>query len=248
MASLRDDILGGDLRVFYLVWLTTVESGEAPDDAIEPLAGIAPLTPTLEAFAQFFCIDGDLLAAAADATPAPFIAEPPRSAVMKTIDGLSQREKADYLLRLYDGDPHLRTDLRRRCRGCMTSLEDRQTRRSVAELRANACKLADDRRRIEAERIQVEQRRREQQEARAKKRRLDELAQRGEAAWSDVESLITFRNIPAYEKTVALLGDLRDLSLRQGTDDDFHHRLVQLRTRHKAKPRLVERLTAAGLD
>lgn len=249
LASLRGDILDGDLRLFYLVWLMAVESGEAPDDAMEPLAGIGALTPSLEAFAQFFCIDGDLVEAAADATPAHSVAELPRSAVAEAIDSLDESEKAAYLLRLYDGDPLLRAELRRRCRARITSLvEDRQARRTAGELRAVACRLAEKRRRAEAERMQAEQRQREQEEARAKNRRLAALAQRGEAAWRDVENLITLRNNPAYEKAAALLGDLRDLALQRGTDDEFHHRLVELRTRHRTKPRLVERLTAAGLD
>lgn len=249
LASLRGDILDGDLRLFYLVWLMAVESGEAPDDAMEPLAGIGALTPSLEAFAQFFCIDGDLVEAAADAAPAHSVAELPRSAVAEAIDSLDESEKAAYLLRLYDGDPLLRAELRRRCRARITSLvEDRQARRTAGELRAVACRLGEKRRRAEAERMQAEQRQREQEEARAKNRRLTALAQRGEAAWRDVENLITLRNNPAYEKAAALLGDLRDLALQRGTDDEFHNRLVELRTRHRTKPRLVERLTAAGLD
>jgi hypothetical protein len=47
---------------------------------------------------------------------------------------------------------------------------------------------------------------------------------------------------------VMLLADLRELALRQGMDDGFHLRLVELHTRHRTKRRLVERLTAAGLD
>jgi hypothetical protein len=41
---------------------------------------------------------------------------------------------------------------------------------------------------------------------------------------------------------------MRELALRQGSDDAFHHRLVELRERHKSKPRFIERLTAAGLS
>lgn len=40
LAPLRADVLGGDLRIFYLIWLLAVENGDVPDDAVEPLAGI----------------------------------------------------------------------------------------------------------------------------------------------------------------------------------------------------------------
>jgi hypothetical protein len=248
LAPLRDDILDGDLRLFYLMWLMAVESDEAPDKAMEPVAGIGPLTPSLEAFAQFFCIDGDLVEAAAAAAPAHAVAEPSRQAVAEAIDSLGESEKTAYLLRLYDGDPLLRAELRRRCRAPASPVGNQQTRRSAGELRATAGRLAEERRRAEAERRQAAERQRERKEAKAKNRRLDALAQRSEAAWRDVEDLITLRNNPAYEKAAALLADLRDLALRKGTDDEFHHRLVELRARHRTKPRLVERLMAAGLD
>jgi hypothetical protein len=74
------------------------------------------------------------------------------------------------------------------------------------------------------------------------------LGKQGDAVWNDVESLIGLRNGPAYEKAVALLCDLRDLTLQQDRDDEFHHRLAALRARHNGKPRLMERLAAAGLE
>jgi hypothetical protein len=249
LAPLRDDILDGDLRPFYLMWLMTVESGEAPDDAIEPLPGIGPLKPSHESFAQFFYIEGDLVNAAAEVAPAQSVAEPSREAVAKAINSLADTEKAAYLLRLYDGDPTLRAELRRRCRVPTSHVGDQQPRRTAGELRAAAERLREERDRAEAKRALAAQRKREREQAKARDARLDALARRGEAAaWRDVEELIGQRNNPAYDKTVTLLADLRELALRQGTDDAFHHRLVELHTRHRTKRRLVERLTAAGLD
>jgi hypothetical protein len=249
LAPLRDDILDGDLRPLYLIWLMAVESGEAPDDAIEPLPGIGPLKPSHEAFAQFFYIDGDLVNAAAEVAPAQSAVEPSREAVAKAINSLADTEKAAYLLRLYDGDPLLRAELRRRCRASTSPVGDQRPRRTAGELRAAAERLREERDRAEAKRALAAQRKREREEAKARDVRLDALARRGEAAaWRDVEELIGQRNNPAYDKTAALLADLRELALRQGTDDVFHHRLVELRTRHRTKRRLVERLTAAGLD
>ena len=42
MAPLRSDLLSGDLRLFYLLWLTAVEDGDLEDDEKEPLPGIGP--------------------------------------------------------------------------------------------------------------------------------------------------------------------------------------------------------------
>src|SRR5262245_9936835 len=63
----------------------------------------------------------------------------------------------------------------------------------------------------------------------------------------EVDDLIALRNGSAYEKVTVLLGDLRALALEQDTDDQFHQRIIELRDLHRSKPRLIERLVAAGL-
>jgi hypothetical protein len=191
LAALRGDLINGDLRLFYLLWLMAVEYGDVPDDAIEPLAGIGPLTPALKSFAQFFYINRDLVEAAA---------------------------------------------------------EDRQLPRTIGELRAAALRVAERRSQAEESRRQAAQRKRPRQEAKARESRLEQLVPRGAAAWGDVETLIALRNAAAYETATTLLADLRELALRQGTDDEFHHRLAELRVRHKPKRALVERLNAVGLE
>jgi hypothetical protein len=66
LAPLRADVLSGDLRLFYLLWLKALELGELEDDQPEPLPGIGPLTGALEVLADFFRIDPDLLQTAAE--------------------------------------------------------------------------------------------------------------------------------------------------------------------------------------
>lgn len=66
LAALRADVLGGDLRVFYLLWLMAVESGDADPAEPEPLPGIGPLTAALKVFVDFIRIDPDLAHAAAE--------------------------------------------------------------------------------------------------------------------------------------------------------------------------------------
>ena len=57
LAPLRADVLQGDLRLFYLLWLTAVQADAFEPDALEPLPGIGPSTGAIEAFADFFGID-----------------------------------------------------------------------------------------------------------------------------------------------------------------------------------------------
>jgi len=65
LIPLRGEIAHGDFRTLYLVWLMAVEDGHVDGAEIEPLPGIAPLSPPLRAFAEFFGMDLDLVAAAA---------------------------------------------------------------------------------------------------------------------------------------------------------------------------------------
>ena len=71
LVPLRDHVLSGDMRVFYLAWLIAVEEAKVGDDAIEPLPGIGELTGPLEAFADFFEMDPDLVIAAVEHSAIP---------------------------------------------------------------------------------------------------------------------------------------------------------------------------------
>jgi hypothetical protein len=248
LAPLRGDILDGDLRVLYLGWLMDAQNNEIPDDITEPLLGIGPLTPPLETFAELFSIDKHLVAAAAEARYASPAAELSRAVAARVIDELDAREKSAYLLRAYDGDPHLRAELRRRFRlHPMLAPEGQGSRRSLRDLRAAANRLVENSHRAEERKRQAEDRRRKEAEDRARDIRLKALVRRGMSAWGDVESLIALRNNAVYDQATAMLCDLRELALRQGSDDEFHRRLVELRGRHKSKPRFIERLITAGL-
>jgi hypothetical protein len=66
LAPLRTDLLAGDLRLLHLLWQMAIEAGDLDDDDIEPLPGLGPLTPALEACARFLGIDPDLVEAAAE--------------------------------------------------------------------------------------------------------------------------------------------------------------------------------------
>ena len=66
LTPLRAEVLAGDLRLFYLLWLMAVEADTFEEDEPEPMPGIGPMTAALEAFAAFFCIDPDLVQVAAE--------------------------------------------------------------------------------------------------------------------------------------------------------------------------------------
>ncbi len=247
LAPLRGDIIQGDLRAFYLIWLMAAEAGEVSDDEMEPLAGIAPLTAPLRAFADFFHIDPDLVdAAAAEGAPPPHEAE--RAAAETFIRSLPEGDRIALLLRLHDGDPHLGAELRqRRLAATGVPPDTSGGRRSAGELREIARSMATERHRLAAERVAAERRHREAERAQARNRHLALLTERGEAPWQDVEELISRRNQPGYERAVTLMIDLGEVARSQGKEAAFARRLAEIRARHDRKGRLIERLDAAEL-
>jgi hypothetical protein len=128
LKPLRDDVLAGDLRLLYLIWLIGVEDGiyededeeeDRRDTVSEPISGIGPLTPQLKAAAEFFFLDEDLVAAAAERTSGSSSGVTANSErVREVISGLPDKAKTDLLVRLHEGDPYvgyeLRTDVRAR--------------------------------------------------------------------------------------------------------------------------------------
>ncbi|WP_292597369.1 hypothetical protein [Mesorhizobium sp.] len=113
LAPLRADVLGGDLRLFYLLWLVAVDAGSIEPDQVEPLPGIGPMTGALDAFARFFRLDADLVAAAAE-RPAGTTGEDPLSSdvIRRSLADLPDGEKTTLLARVIEGDPHVGNELR----------------------------------------------------------------------------------------------------------------------------------------
>src|SRR5208282_34710 len=112
LAPLRAEVLAGDLRLFYLLWLTAVEADALDAGEPEPMPGIGPMTAALEAFAEFFGLDADLVEAAAERSATAMPSATSSGAVQRIISALTDREKTAMLARLFDGDPHVAAELR----------------------------------------------------------------------------------------------------------------------------------------
>ena len=246
---MRADLLGGDLRLLYLLWLTAVEADAVAPDEAEPLPGIGPITPALETFAQFFGIDADLVAVAAERPAGTIWAEPPSSAALRdAVAALPDSDKVGLLTRLAEGDPHVMSELRALVRDRVASeiSAPPAQRRTVAELRTRAEAIRHAFEQAEAERMAAEQKKREEEEARTRRVRLDAIARRGERVWREIETEIERRNPSSYDRAAGLLLDLRRIAEERGAAVDFTRRLRAIRERHARKERFIERLKTLG--
>jgi hypothetical protein len=248
LAPLRADVLAGDLRLFYLLWLTAVEADAFEADEPEPMSGIGPMTGALEAFTAFFGLDPDLVAAAAERSAVAISSAAPAGAVRRVISAMTDREKTGMLTRLFDGDPHVVAELRAAIRDRLATETDTPpiVARTVGELRARAHTIGLARERAAAEKVAADRKRRAEEAAKAQRARLDAIGRRGEGVWREVESEIERRNAAGYDKAASLLFDLRAIADECGTTVDFARRLNAIRERHVRKEKFLERLAKIG--
>ena len=249
LAPLRADVLRSDLRLFYLLWLTAVEADVFEPDELEPLPGIGPLTGALEAFANFFDIDRDLVAVAAERSVDP-MAETPAStlAAQRIIAAMTDQEKTALLARLFDGDARVPTELRALVRQRLISEVDAPLipARTVGELRSRARAIRRERERAQAEKASAERKWQKEEAERLRRLRLDGVVRRGERVWREIDAEIERRTAAGYDKAAGLLFDLRAIAEEKGETEDFVHRLRTIRERHARKERFIERLTKLG--
>lgn len=144
---LRQDLLCGDLRALYLIWLTGIEDGSLREDALEPLPGIAPLTSALDAFSCFLEIDRNLIEAAAEKSADFEVGDLSLGVVRAAIAAIPDDVKTTLLHRLHDGDAYVSADLRKYVRNCLSQQSDQalSERRTVSDLRQRVKAILQER-------------------------------------------------------------------------------------------------------
>ena len=209
---------------------------------------LASLSPSLRAVFEFLHVDGDLLAAAAEASEPLGAIEPSGAELSRWIANLSVKEKDVLLTRLVGrDDPNVRLELSRRVREDAHAQPDADGTRSVGELREAAARIRERREQLAAKRKAEEKARAARAHAAARERHLSALALRQEQAWQRVRAAIDTRQPGQYDAAVELLGDLRAVGEREGRLAAFEHQLQDLRQQHSKKPSLLRRLDRAGL-
>ena len=236
LAPLRNDILLGDTRALYLAWLANVGSAELVDELEPPLpAGLGKLTTPLNRLARFLEIDPHLLKAAAAASDDP--SSTPDAALRAAVGRLTRSECDDFLWRLAQGEPRLTLTFQHRLQDLIgaPTPQDRP-RRTLDELVRARDRL-----------VKAEQRRKQQAAEARHKQEMEALAGRETATWTVVERLLESYQPKAYDSAVALLTQLRDLAVYQGTQAAFQLRIDHVSAKYARRSGLISRLRSAGL-
>lgn len=244
LAPLRADILQGDLRLFYLIWLMAVDYELLDDETPEPLPGLGPLNGSLRAFASFFGVSSDLVDAAADRPADPLAQAMTPEAVSRSVAALPPDEKDRLLVRICDGDPFAAVELRKSVGRQIKNSTSAPplAPRTVGELRARAEAVGKERALESARKAAAEREQKAEAARQAKRARLDAIIKRGESVWTEIESEIERRNGPGYDRAASLLRDLHDIATEKGGTAEFSRRLSNIRVRHAQKARFIDRL------
>jgi hypothetical protein len=237
LLPLRDELLHGDLRLLYLVWLRTAPylAGYAlEDDPVEPPIppNLDKLSESLQTFVELVELDPDLVAGAAQASDRQkSIAEPPLENWLKE---LSADEKQEFLLKLVRREPHVDLQLIHRLRelaGAAQSMpRSNPGHRRLSELQEMT--------------KTIRKKRHQQEQNAARKKRIQELealAPKEAQTWEQVVKLIELKQAKPYDEATALLKDLRDLAEHQGRLPEFIQRFEQLKSDYQNRPALIAR-------
>ena len=211
IVGVRAELAAGDLRPLYLAWLAAYGAWERDedvfdrdaDDDLEPPVppGLGTLTAAQRALADFLRVDDDLLAIAAQTSPP--LEETADDDLAAWVSRLPVATKNRLLPRVVQGEAaRVRMEMLRRFRDDTAPTISVPARRTVADLLDNAARRrADHDRRLAAKRAE-DAARREQARALARERRLDELADEEDAAWSRVDAMIATRKPAEYDAAV----------------------------------------------
>jgi hypothetical protein len=237
LLPLRDELLNGDLRLLYLVWLRTapyLAENTLEDDPVEPPIplNLDKLSESLQAFIELVELNPDLVAAAAQASDRQKpIAEPP---LENWLSALSADENQEFLLKLVRREPHVDLQLINRLKelaGATQSVpQSNSEHRRFSELQEIA------------ETIRKKRHQQEQNAARKKRiKELEALAPKEAQTWKRVVELIELKQAKPYDEATTLLINLRDLAEHQGRLPEFIERFEQLKSGYPTRPALIAR-------
>ena len=251
LTPLREDILAGDYRALYLIWMQFAlgfrlglneaeeedldDAAAMPNQAPPPVpANLIRLTPALQAFIDFFEINSDLVAAAQSISPNAKTVTPDFSLL---IAGLPETEKNDWLLRLANGEPRLDKSFQKQ----LHTLVPGKKPASTASPSLVAMKAL----------IHDKEKERQAQEADAARlahiEKMKQLAREEAALWKSIDLNLLKATGSSYDKAAATLKDLQDLAIYQDKVPSFKAKMRALREQYARKKALIGRFDGEGL-
>ncbi|MEM6692627.1 MAG: hypothetical protein AAF664_24570 [Planctomycetota bacterium] len=200
ISKIRDGLIAGDTRLFYLTWLAF----SWDEDALEPQvpAGLSKLPPELIELANFYELDCDVITAASDQSPSLPERAGGKISLDTWLESQSPENLRSLLRRVLAGDAaavRAESLVAVRDQSETAMWPTNEGSRTLGELRQQATSKAEQRRKRE-----------QASEKRKRDRHLAKIRKDPSAAISDAEKLIQTRSTVNYSEAASLLADLRD--------------------------------------
>jgi hypothetical protein len=238
LLSLREDLMAGDLRLLYLVWLQVAPSLE--EDAVEPPIppNLDKLSKPLKAYMEWIELDPDLVKAAAQASPRHQADE---VKLEKWLPALTEAERQKFLLKLVKREPQVDLQLISRLKELAGVGKSAASLTPGSRTFSEIQSIADD--------LTKEKQEKDKKAAQLKRTKyLETLSLTEDQTWQQVLDLIATKQSKSYDEATVLLQDLCDLAKSRGQLTEFSQRLEKLRSSYSGRPALMSRLKKIKLD
>lgn len=244
LIPLRDDIIAGDYRSLYLLWLKI-----STEDVIHDWDNVAPeseetnvpanlksLNGALLDFIDVFEIDKDAITVASEKSTETSTES--NWNTFNVVESLSNDEKNDFLRRLFNNEPLLHIKLQKRLK-----IEKKQEpnlnthrRRTIQEIVTATLAIKEKRKALE------KQKKEEKRLAKIKK-----TEEKEGYLWSMVNTLIKEKKTKSYDEAVLILKDLKDLYEHKAHYPVYCQKIESIMQEFKRLTGLVGRIESAKL-
>ncbi|MGH2487304.1 MAG: hypothetical protein ACRDHE_14950, partial [Ktedonobacterales bacterium] len=231
LMPIRDEVMGGDLRALYIVWLAAVRTVGAYDEEEEYEIAVPPtppafgaLTSAQQALADLLRLPPELLAAADNHSAARGPSKSDDVATLLEVLPLSRRN--DYLARLARNEPGLSRLLLNELRALRPSPAPPVGERvTYATLLAESAGIKGEMERVRREREQL-----------AHEQRLREIHDRRDEHWQRATEAAERGSGTGYDDATGLLIELRAVADHFGETRQFQERFREWVQPHLRRP------------
>ncbi|HEY7415999.1 MAG TPA: hypothetical protein VH593_12450 [Ktedonobacteraceae bacterium] len=240
LLSMRDELMDGDLRSLYVVWLASQHMMGSDDEGEDDAINVPPVPPAFhkltaaqQAVAELFQVPQELLIAAAQhsQTPAPSTDDD----VAAWVKLLPPDRCSDYLIRLAHHEPGLSRLLLKELRelnpGKASPTFPRGERVPSATLFAESRTIQAQLKREEHERQQA-----------IHQQHLQDIHHHQDHYWHQVDQAVTRGSGAGYDEAVRVLTELRETSSHFQESQEFQERFSAWVQPHLHRPAFIKRL------
>ena len=240
LIAIRDELMEGDLRALYIVWLASQCMREGYDEEEDEEISVPPVPPALgtltaaqQALAELLQVPQELLVATARHSNAAVSSNGDDIAAWVRL--LPADRHNDYLVRLARNEPGLSRRLVKELRELG---QDKTTATPSAGEHVTYAMLLAESKAIKA---QLEHEKREQERV-ARQRHLQDIRDHQDEYWQQVDLAVMRSSGAGYDEVVRLLIELRGVADQFKETQEFQERFRTWVRPHLRRPALVKRL------